>query len=186
MIAENFSSTTTKSRRLFLALWPPTELSHELYALAGKNLRGEGRRVAPENIHLTLAFLGSVNESFRKCVEQAASAVHAEVFTLTLEELGCWPRTGILWAGPGQTPRPLSVLVQQLLAGLSGCGYQPEKRPFAAHLTLAREVRRWKENRRIGPFHWDVRQFCLVQSRTLAEGARYEILRTWKLNPPAG
>ncbi len=185
MISDNSSSTTTETRRLFLALWPPPELAHELYALAGKNLRARGRRVAPENIHLTLAFLGSVDASFRQCAEQAASTLHVAAFTLVLEEIGCWPRTGILWAGTGQTPQPLLTLVQGLFAGLSGCGYQPEKRPYAAHLTLARKVHRWKENRRIGPLPWDVTQFCLVQSRTQPEGAHYEILRTWELSSPA-
>lgn len=183
-MADNSFSPATDIRRLFLALWPPLELSQELYALAGKRLRGEGRRVAPENIHLTLAFLGSVDAYFRQCVEQVASAVRAESFELTLEELGCWPRTGILWTGPGQTPQPLSALVQQLQAGLSGCGYQPEKRPYAAHLTLARKVRRWKEMLQIGPYTWDVKQFCLVQSHTRTEGAQYEILRAWGLSLP--
>lgn len=185
MIADHSSSATTETRRLFLAVWPPAELSHELHRLVVKSLHGQGRSVAPENIHLTLAFLGPVDASFRQCVEQVASAVRAEAFTLVLEEMGCWPRSGILWAGPRQTPQPLSALVQGLSTGLSGCGYLPEKRSYAAHLTLARKVHRWNENRRIGPFSWDVKQFCLAQSHTRAEGARYEILRTWDLSPPA-
>lgn len=176
---------TTETRRLFLALWPPLDLARELYGMAGTVLHGRGRRVTPENIHLTLAFLGSVDVSFRQCVEQAAAAIHAAAFTLVLEEMGGWPKAGILWAGSGQTSAPLSALVGELSAGLSGCGYRPEQRPYAAHLTLARKVHRWNDNRRIGPFGWDVKQFCLVQSHTRTEGAHYEILRRWELSPPA-
>ncbi len=185
MNEDHSPSPTTESRRLFLALWPPLDLARELYAMAGTVLHGQGRRVVPENIHLTLAFLGPVDASFRQCTEQAAAAIHAAAFTLVLEEMGCWPKTGILWAGSGRTPPPLSALVQGLSASLSGCGYRPEQRPYAAHLTLARKVYRWNDNRRIGPFRWDVKQFCLVQSRTRTEGAHYEILRTWELSPPA-
>ena len=64
----------TKNQRLFFALWPSLELSHELYSVAGRVLEGDGRRVPPENIHLTLAFLGSVKASFRQCAERAAAA----------------------------------------------------------------------------------------------------------------
>ncbi len=139
----------------------------------------------PENIHLTLAFLGSVAASFRQCAEQAASAIQVEPFTLMLEQTGCWPKPGIFWAAPRHTPGPLSDLVRQLNAGLSGCGYVPESRPYAAHVTLARQVRREIKNVVIEPMKWEASRFSLVQSLTRAEGARYEIVRSWELNPPA-
>jgi RNA 2',3'-cyclic 3'-phosphodiesterase len=184
MISLSPSSLKPETQRLFFALWPEPELSQRLYGLAGKLLRGDGRRVAPENIHLTLAFLGPVDAPFRRCAEKVASALSITAFTLTLEKTGCWSRSGILWAGPGQTPQPLLSLVQTLNDGLSGCGYQPERRAYAAHLTMARQVRRCPDRHPIEPLAWDVRRFCLVQSRVGAEGAWYEILRAWDLNPP--
>ena len=178
-------SLDPKNQRLFFAFWPSPELSRELYRVAGQALEGNGRRVPPENIHLTLAFLGSVSVSFRECAEQAASAVRAEPFTLMLERIGCWPRSGIFWAAPRHTPEPLVKLVEQMNIELSGCGYVPENRPYAAHLTLARRVRRSIKNPVIEVLPWEVRGFCLVQSHTHAAGARYEILRSWDFNPPA-
>lgn len=173
------------TQRLFFALWPELEFARHLYGIAGKKMRGEGRRVVPENIHLTLAFLGSVDASFRQCAEQAASGVRTAAFVLPLEQVGCWSRSGILWAGPVRTPEPLLQLVQVLNAGLAGCGYEPETRPYAAHLTLARKVRRCHQGHPIEPLEWEVRRFCLVESHTHSEGARYEILRAWELSPPA-
>ena len=172
----------TKSQRLFFALWPPLELSRELYSVAGRVLEGEARRVPPENIHLTLAFLGSVKAPFRHCAEQVAVAIRTGSFTLTLEQIGCWQKPGILWVGPRHTPEPLSRLVRELNAGLAACGYVPEERSYAAHLTLARKLRRFNTNLSIDPLVWDVRRFCLVQSHTHAEGTRYEIIRSWELN----
>ena len=172
----------TKNQRLFFALWPSLELSRELYSVAGRILEGDGRRVPPENIHLTLAFLGSVKASFRQCAERAAAAIRGESFTLILEQVGCWPKPGIVWVGPRHAPEPLSRLAQELNAGLAACGYAPEGRSYAAHLTLARKLRRCNKNLPIDPLIWEVRRFCLVQSHTHAEGARYEIVRSWELN----
>jgi 2'-5' RNA ligase len=178
-------SLSSETQRLFFALWPQMETSLKLYELAGKLLRSDGRRVTPENIHLTLTFLGSVTPSFGRCAEQVSSAIRGESFTMTLGEIGCWSRSGILWAGPTHVPKALLQLVQALTAGLITCGYAPEKRPYTGHLTLARKVRRCQEKQPIEPLTWDVRQFCLVQSQTYAEGVRYEILHTWELSPPA-
>ena len=157
-----------------------------MYRLAGNALRGDaGRRVVPENIHLTLAFLGSVDSSFRECAEQAATAIRAAPFTLMLERMGHWPKSGILWVGPSRTPQPLLDLVKNLNTGLAGCGYEAEKRPYAAHLTLARKVRLRRDIHSIESRAWEINQFHLVQSHTHADGARYEIIRSWSLNSPA-
>lgn len=172
----------TKNQRLFFALWPSLELSRELYGVAGRVLEGDGRRVPPENIHLTLAFLGSVKASFRQCAEQVAAAIRTGSFTLTLEQIGCWPKPGIVWVGPRHMPEPLLRLVQELNAGLAACGYVPEERSYAAHLTLARKLRRGNKNLPIDPLIWEVHRFCLVQSHTHAESARYEIVTSWELN----
>lgn len=173
------SSTT---QRLFFALWPDPELSRQLHELAGKVLRSDdGRRVGPENIHLTLAFLGSVNESFRQCAEAAATAVRAPAFTLPLEQLGCFSRAGILWVGPKQAPAPLLDLVRRLNTALAVCGHEADSRPYAAHLTLARKVHAHHAKHPVEPRTWEVDRFHLVQSRTHADGARYEILNTWEL-----
>jgi 2'-5' RNA ligase len=179
-------SSTAPIPRLFFALWPPIELSQELYRLAGNVIRdGSGRRVVPENIHLTLAFLGSVDASFGECAERAASAICSESFTLTLEQIGYWPKSGILWVGPNQTPQSLLHLVQSLNTGLAGCGYEVEKRPYAAHLTLARKAHPCERSHSIERHPWEISQFHLVQSHTHADGACYEILRSWPLNSPA-
>lgn len=186
MSHEEKSSSRPETQRLFFALWPPAELSHELYRFAGNALRGgAGRRVLPENIHLTLAFLGSVNASYRECAERAAATIRAVSFTLMLEQAGHWPKSGILWIGPRQTPPLLLHLVQELNAGLAGCGYEAEQRPYAAHLTLVRKAQPRQDSHFIETRAWEINRFHLVQSHTHAHGVRYEILRSWPLNSPA-
>jgi 2'-5' RNA ligase len=173
MNREDKSSSRPETQRLFFALWPPAGLSRELYQLAGNALHGgAGRRVLPD-------------ASFRECAEQAAAAIRAEPFTLMLEQMGHWSKSGILWVGPNQTPPPLLHLAQELNARLAGCGYEAEQRPYAAHLTLARKARPRQDSHSIESRAWEINQFHLVQSHTHADGARYEILRSWPLNLPA-
>ncbi|HYA39417.1 MAG TPA: RNA 2',3'-cyclic phosphodiesterase [Candidatus Methylomirabilis sp.] len=182
----NSTVSPLQTQRLFFALWPEPALGRELHALTEKTLRhGEGRRIAAENIHLTLAFLGSVDAPFRECAERAAASTRAKAFTLTLEQIDCWSKTGILWAGPKHVPEPLLFLVQELTARLATCGYEPDRRVYAAHLTLARKVRRCPPPVPLGPLVWEVHRFCMVQSHMDAQGAHYEILHAWELNRTA-
>jgi 2'-5' RNA ligase len=179
----NSDPSQPKAKRLFFALWPEEDLQQQLYELAGQTLMANaGRRVAAENIHLTLAFLGSVTEPDQARYEPAASQVQGKKFTLTLDQLGCFRRSGILWVGPSQIPAELLALVGELNQALQTCGFTPESREYRAHLTLARNVRQCPDHDiGLSPIFWEVRQFALVQSLTESHGATYEILRRWEL-----
>jgi 2'-5' RNA ligase len=179
-------------RRLFFAIWPDGVLSAQLHEAAHKCLvDGRGRLIAPENLHVTLAFLGDIDGDKQICFEQAASQLGAPGFSLALDLLGYWPRKQILWAGCSIEPPALGALVTGLQTGLSGCGYAPETRPFHVHVTLARHVRRdpfpgLRRSRRehavpMPSQDWQVREFSLVESDTRPEGARYSVRRTWAL-----
>ncbi|MEK7207600.1 MAG: RNA 2',3'-cyclic phosphodiesterase [Pseudomonadota bacterium] len=175
--------TRPKTRRLFFALWPGQSLQQQLYELAGQTLKANaGRRVAAENMHLTLAFLGAVTEPDQARYEAAASAVRGSAFTLTFDQLGCFRRAGILWVGPSQIPAELLALVRDLNQALQACGFTLESREYRAHLTLARDVRHCPDCASVlSALVWDVRHFALVQSHTGSHGATYEVLRRWDL-----
>ena len=162
------------------------EFARQLHAIAAEINHGDGRPVVAENIHLTLVFLGAVTASFRQCAERVTCAVRAEPFTLIIQRLGCWPKSGILWSGTESTPQALLNLVQNLNSGLACCGYAPDNRAYAAHLTLARKVHQWQKDYPIEPLSWDVRRFCLAASPVDVQAARYKILCTWELAPAAG
>ena len=67
------------------------------------------------------------------------------------------------------------------MAALADCGFEPERRPYAAHVTLARKARplRFQELQR--PLSWLVGDFVLVASRTGGEPPRYRVLKRWRL-----
>ncbi len=117
--------------------------------LATGDATGQGgprglRRVATADLHLTLFFLGTPPEAaWRSAWEAAcgAAAGHAAP-ELVLDRFGCFPRPGaerVLWAGVGGAGLvPLRALQAAIEAAVTGAGFEPESRPWAPHVTLAR------------------------------------------------
>lgn len=170
------------AQRLFFALWPEPPLAEELLRRSRSWLRKtNGRRVARENLHITLAFLGNVQEPQRYCLEKTADLVTAEVFRLDLDQLAYWPGPRVVWAGGSETPEAFVRLALALQEGARQCGLTIDTRPPVAHLTLKRSVRTAPPGIRIEALAWEVSRFYLVASKTYAEGVVYERLRSWSL-----
>ena len=169
------------TQRLFFALWPDAEVRAALAAVASGCGHGRERVLVPENLHLTLAFLGNVTAGQRACMEAAATTVNGRSFAMTLDRLGFWPRPRVLWAGVDAVPAALEELVADLNSALATCGYQPETRPFQAHVTLARKASRPPRQTTISPIRWAVRDFCLAQSVSGERGSEYRVLGRWPL-----
>ena len=173
-------------QRLFFALWPGDDTRRALAALTGKHLpAGAGRPVEAWNLHLTLAFLGSVDGAFRACAERAAAAVSGAPFALDFRRIGHWPRPRVMWSAPESTPDALIGLVTALRNALIPCGHAPETRPYRAHITLARKVRGRLRDTDHEPVPWPVTDFHLVASETHPRGARYTPLMSWPLGQPS-
>jgi len=156
-------------------------LQEDIDRRAHKLIGKRAKRVPAHNLHITLAFLGSVPREQRECYEQAAAGIQIQSFTLSLEHIGHWPLPRILWLGASQQPEALLMLVHNLSAALSACGFTPEIRPYHAHLTLARKVDRPLPVRSIKPIDWEVDSFALIESVTAPEGPRYQVLERWPL-----
>jgi len=177
----NYTSQSPQSRRLFLALWPD-ETQRQQLAEYYPRLKGcGGRKVALENLHITLAFFGSVDADTQSCLEQQLDVIDASPFTLEMDELGFWRRPQVVWLGAGETPSALTELVAGVKRAMLACALEPDSRPFQTHLTLMRRARRRPEDTDTPRMNWPVSDFVLVASETLPEGARYTVLRRWPL-----
>ncbi|MBW8381431.1 MAG: RNA 2',3'-cyclic phosphodiesterase [Youngiibacter sp.] len=110
------------------------------------NLRiiAQGRFTRAENLHLTLNFLGEVDESKLRYVFRAADEVAAETssFSLSLGKLGQFPSgiRKIIWLGI-DCSRELYDLYDRLSEKFSKLGFRKEERQYSPHLTLAREAK---------------------------------------------
>lgn len=170
--------------RLFFALWPDDEVRQAIRRHAKDLLRHSGGRpVVLENLHITLAFLGSVDAAQRQCVERVAEAIALPAFALQLDQVGYWSRPRVLWLGAHETPDIPVALAKQLAQGCRDCGLSLDRRPFKAHLTLKRKVHQAPPAMEVRPVSWPVESFVLVRSRTLPEGVQYQVVREWRLGP---
>jgi 2'-5' RNA ligase len=132
--------------RCFIAVELPSEVKGVLGSLE-MQLR-EGRHgfvkwVHPENIHITLKFLGATPVGKVQGIIDALTEVSrkAEPFTLRLGELGCFPnmqRPQVLWVGLEGELDKLVALQGDIEDAMQPLGFDRESRSFAPHLTLAR------------------------------------------------
>ncbi len=132
--------------RAFIALEIPhflrQAIAEQTAALRQALPRPLVRWVAPENIHLTLQFLGDVSPThldllIRTLQAEAASHRPCE---LTIEQIGAFPtirRPRVIWIGVTAPPALLS-LQRGMQAAMSRLGYSPDEKKFSPHLTIGR------------------------------------------------
>ena len=146
----------------------------------------EGRPVVRENLHMTLAFLGSVNAALLPKIRAAAADMHMPGFEFGLDEMGFWARPRVVVFQPSSFPRELPELVNalwQALEPLRLIGNPGANGLYRPHVTVARKAAS-AELVLETPVRWTVRDFCLVSSVTDPAGARYEPLARYHLLKP--
>ena len=165
-------------KRLFFALWPDDEVRSRLLEQARLLPINTGRRVPPENFHITLLFLGNVEEQAIPELTDAAQALSISGFSLQIDQAGWWKRAKVAWLAPAYTPEPLPELVRQLNHQARLAGLPVDERDYSPHLTIARKLTRPLKPCTFEPIHWNVREFCLVESVTHEKGARYQVMQS--------
>jgi 2'-5' RNA ligase len=178
------------SRRLFVGLFLPAEAARELHTTVRGLLRGAGFRfVPPEEIHLTLRFLGETPEAeiegLRTGFERSLADLAAP--RLRLAHTGSFPGAGsarVLWVGVDEDPGTEG----RLAALASAVGASDGDDPFRPHLTVARPSR---YGRGLPPedfrglrlaIRWLPVEARLVESRPGEEGAsRFPVIASFPL-----
>ncbi len=173
--------------RTFFALVPDGPARVALTALAQDIVRqSEARAAAPESIHLTLAFVGDVDEARLPKLEAIGAALPAAGFDLVLDASGSFSRPRIVWVAPTLIPAPLEFLQLKLRTMLADEGFRVEDRTFAPHLTLARKCAQLPPRASIPPIPWRPTGVSLVASALDARGAHYRELGAWPLGSDLG
>jgi len=113
------------------------ELENEI-----KNSGAIVKLVEPQNIHITLKFLGETDEKLIDRIEEIIkeSVKNMQPFEILLKGAGFFPNQNyikVIWIGIGNTEQ-LGEIAYKIDKQLSELGYDRDKRKFSAHLTIAR------------------------------------------------
>ena len=131
--------------RAFIAI----EISEEIRSMLDRieaHLKYAGadvKWVGPENIHLTLKFLGEITEEKCADVKSALDEVarSAKPFELTLKNIGVFPKMEfprVVWVGIDSGQAEGARLAANIDEAMSNIGFEKDSRPFSPHLTIGR------------------------------------------------
>lgn len=176
--------------RLFTAIDLPEQVKERLaeicYGLPG------ARWVPPEQLHLTLRFIGEVDGATFRDIREGLATIDLPSFPLQLKGLGCFPprkTPRVLWVGIDSPPAALLTLRNRIEKNLVRLGIEPEHRKFAPHITLAR-LKETPKNRLTnflagnGLFNaepFTVKNFHLYTSSLSAKGAVHTLEASYPL-----
>jgi len=163
--------------RIFFALWPDATTARAI-AAAARELCADGKPVARERLHLTLAFHGRIDAAATAELRRRARAVHLPAFNLQLERVGYFARPRILWLGPTHVPVPLQQLAALLAPTDRAAGSASH---FQPHVSLARHAAPPAAGRFVAPIAWPVREFMLVESGAAGVAGAYACRGRWPL-----
>ena len=171
--------------RLFIAVPIDESVKSNLERVGwAANVRGVSW-VAPENMHLTLAFLGEVEERRVAAAEDAIYAATEDMegpLVLQAQGLGAFPderNARVMWAGlDGDVPR-LKGLQARLVEELRAAGFEVDAKRFRPHITLARFRFPQPVPERVSRLQeygaWRVTELQHIESHLRPSGARYVV-----------
>jgi 2'-5' RNA ligase len=180
--------------RLFVALSIPSEVRERLSSLIRDLRRADAqpRWINPENLHVTLKFIGQVSSVSSAAIEDALATFRwAQRVSLEFRNIGFFPnerRPSVAWVGI-EASQNLAPLAGELNRVLEPLGIPREEKPLVPHLTIARfketrlsaalrtEIEKWKGcsfgTLTTGEFH-------LMESKLKSTGAEYTTLRSFR------
>jgi len=131
--------------RAFIAIELPKDIRDSLCLLqeAFKQTGSDVKWVEPQNIHLTLKFLGERDEKRIKQIEEVVEEVAKEnrAFTMRINSIGAFPRLEaprVIWVGLGKGEMETVKIAQELDEKIATLGIPKEERPFSSHITIGR------------------------------------------------
>jgi 2'-5' RNA ligase len=167
------TAATATPARLFVALWPDAAVRAALAAWRDAcTWPARAAVVATPKLHMTLHFIGDVAADRLPAIVQGLR-VPPHPCELALDQCQSWPR-GLVVLQSSDTPAALLALHAACANALLALALPVQRRPFRAHVTLAREAAGALLHRRAEPLRWPVGDVALVRSHPGPRG--YEVL----------
>lgn len=165
--------------RYFIGISLPENVQKELIRIQEK-LKQEkhflGTYVPPENLHITVLFLGTLSKEEIQTIKALLHRVSVAPFTVQLNTLGTTTR--VVWV---TLTSPGLVTFHESLTSLLPC--TKEKRDFTGHITIARVKKFYQnadfEKHSVVPLSWEATSYGLYESITYQEGPRYNLIEKY-------
>ncbi|MDR1136188.1 MAG: RNA 2',3'-cyclic phosphodiesterase [Clostridiales Family XIII bacterium] len=167
--------------RLFVAINFNDDSRNGLLALRDE-LRSRsacGNFSLPENLHLTLVFIGECSPKKLDNIETILETVEFEPFEATIDRVGTFSHGTLWWAGLRRA-KPLIDLQYEIEYKFAICGFEMDGRKYNPHITLGREVVTDASPWRIKPFGETVDSIDLMKSERINGKLTYTTIYTRK------
>jgi 2'-5' RNA ligase len=128
-----------RDKRLFVAIGMPAAVTDLLVSLDPR-LPGI-RWMRPDQIHLTVSFLGNVGPLAGETLREKLAAITFSGFFMPVKGIGTFPPKGkpnVIWAGVGSGHPQLFHVYKRVQEAALGAGLQPDLRRWTPHITFAR------------------------------------------------
>ena len=169
-------------KRLFFALPCPNPTRRAVLDWREHNLKRLKHHWVPEpNLHITLAFIGGVEDDRVDALFKLGDAIRGQSFGLELNRVGQFGRGKYVWLGPSRIPRELGDLAETLNRHLADQGFPVDRRPYKPHLTLAKKAPPVPLPEAPEGIGMPVDSFALYESVPVEKGVRYDVLKSWPL-----
>ena len=195
--------------RTFVAIPIPVEIRRELAEVENDLMpaRAGVKWVAEGNFHVTLKFLGHVEQERLEAIARGVEAAVAGTgsFEVELANVGAFPnisRPSVVWVGVTKGAQEMISLANRVDAEMARNGFERETRPFSAHITLGRvkspknrggppenldklrELIERHQNREVGSF--GVEQVSIMKSDLQRSGPIYTAVSDFRLSRESG
>lgn len=165
-------------KRLFFALWPDAEVKAQCAKIIHGFDNGKGRKIPPENLHVTLLFLGNISNEKELALKEAIRGVFIPDIELCFNKLSFWKKPGILCLTASKIDPALIKLVDNLSSAAKKLGITVDEHTYHPHVTLFRKVN-GIAGYNFEPITWQSSSICLVESTLILQSSEYRVIETW-------
>ena len=166
------------TKRVFFALWPDSRQRDRLRDVINSVARNvEGKAVDRREWHITLAFIGDIDEQRIPDLQARASQINVEPFRLGFDRLEFWARPKVACLVTATVPTELEKLVAELNAVMQEFGVIPKDRTYRPHITVSRSVRAFTTERLAQRATTEWSGFELIESVSSPGGVSYVPLK---------
>lgn len=182
--------------RTFIAIELPAEIRDSLARIEErlKATQADVKWVEPKNIHLTLKFLGEIDEKQHERINLILDEVAGESssYKILVSSIGAFPKLDsprVIWVGADAGDKETKVLAKELEEKIQKIGIPKEDRPFSSHITIGRtrstknrdkliqELRNLEQEFGGKDLSFPVKKITLCKSTLTPQGPIYEVLK---------